>query len=158
MAASNRVFERKRYSATPIQRRKRGVAARSRWSYGWIPRAAQQSTMARRARWELAVPRLFAELLRSRGVVLALVPWPRVAPTPPAVGEEGVGGAALPTAPFAGRMLNRSNSPSESKIGFRLLSSPLGNTFSLASYIRLRNSASSPCTINLYNSVVLRAN
>ena len=32
---------------------KRGVAARERWAYGLSPRWAQESTIARRERWEL---------------------------------------------------------------------------------------------------------
>jgi hypothetical protein len=53
-AASSRVRERKRYSAMPSQRRKMGDTARVRWCYGWMLKCAQQSTMARRERWEWA--------------------------------------------------------------------------------------------------------
>ena len=53
-AASSRVREQERCSATPSQRRKMGVAARDRWCYGWMLRCIQQSTMAGSEKWELA--------------------------------------------------------------------------------------------------------
>jgi hypothetical protein len=49
-----RVCEREMYSATPNRSRKMGITVRVRWSCGWMLACAQQSTVARRERWELA--------------------------------------------------------------------------------------------------------